>query len=147
MTVTTLDGAARTLVRAARFCGTRVLRPITGAAVPGKSYFPYVLVVTTDDLPGYQVHAVLGEVIVSLARTRNAFAEGVKSLRGGAYDPRAGEHLLRWRTEAVSRLGQAARKRGANAVLGMRFDHRDTGTLWVELCAYGTAVVVTKAAV
>jgi uncharacterized protein YbjQ (UPF0145 family) len=122
-----------------------VLLPVAGTSVPGKSYFHGVLVVTTDDLPGYQVHAVLGEVIVSLARTRNAFAEGVKSLRGGAYDPRAPQHLLRWRTEAVAELGRAARKRGANAVLGMRFDHRDTGTLWVEMCAYGTAVVVTKA--
>ncbi|GAA4714158.1 UPF0145 protein [Phytohabitans rumicis] len=103
-----------------------------------------MLVVTTDGLPGYQVHAVLGEVIVSLPRTRNAFAEGVKSLRGGAYDPRAGEHLLRWRTEAVARLGHAARQRGANAVVGMRFDHREVGTMWMELCAYGTAVVVTK---
>ncbi|GAA4463568.1 YbjQ family protein [Phytohabitans houttuyneae] len=118
---------------------------IAGMSASGKSYFLVVLVVTTDDLPGYHVHAVLGEVIVSLARTRNAFAEGVKSLRGGAYDPRAPQHLLRWRTEAVAELGRAARKRGANAVLGMRFDHRDTGTLWVEMCAYGTAVVVTKA--
>ncbi|BCB80744.1 YbjQ family protein [Phytohabitans flavus] len=121
-----------------------MLPPIALMFASGKSYFLGVLVVTTDNLPGYHVHAVLGEVIISMARTRNAFAEGVKSLRGGAYDPKAPEHLLRWRTEAVSKLGEAARERGANAVIGMRFDHRDTGTLWVELCAYGTAVVVTK---
>lgn len=103
-----------------------------------------MLVVTTNDLPGYEVRAVLGEVIVSLPRTRNAFAEGVKSLRGGAFDPRAGARLLRWRTDAVAHLGEAARRRGANAVIGMRFDHREVGTMWMELCAYGTAVVVSR---
>jgi uncharacterized protein YbjQ (UPF0145 family) len=128
-----------------RFCRTRGRLTFCSAPPSILSYFFGVLVVTTDDLPGYQVHAVLGEVIVSLPRTRNAFAEGVKNLRGGRFDPQAGEHLLRWRTEVVALLGQAARKRGANAVVAMRFDHREVGTMWMELCAYGTAVVVTKA--
>jgi hypothetical protein len=34
-----------------------------------------------------------------------------------------------------------ARNAGANAVLGMRFDHRVISESWVEICAYGTAVV------
>lgn len=103
-----------------------------------------MLVVTTDGLPGYRIHAVLGEVVISLPRTRNAFAEGVKSLRGGRFDPAASQHLLRWRTEAIEYLRAAARQRGANAVIGMRFDHREVGTTWMELCAYGTAVVVSR---
>jgi hypothetical protein len=36
----------------------------------------------------------------------------------------------------------AARRRGANAILGMRFDNRDITSMWVEIVAYGTAVVV-----
>jgi uncharacterized protein YbjQ (UPF0145 family) len=30
--------------------------------------------------------------------------------------------------------------------VGMRFDHREVGTTWMELCAYGTAVVVSPLA-
>jgi uncharacterized protein YbjQ (UPF0145 family) len=105
-----------------------------------------VLVVTMDHLPGYEIRAVLGEVVSSIARTRNPYREGVKNLRGGAYDPRAPENLTRWRTDAVAQLGEEARRIGANAVVGMRFDHREVGEMWMELCAYGTAVVILQAA-
>lgn len=101
-----------------------------------------MLVVTTDTLPGYEIRQVLGEVVSSMARTRNPYREGVKNLRGGAYDPMAPDNLTRWRTDSVSRLGEEARRLGANAVVGMRFDSRDCGEMWMEVCAYGTAVVV-----
>lgn len=101
-----------------------------------------VLVVTTDQLPGYEIRQVLGEVVSSMARTRNPYREGVKNLRGGAYDPMAPDNLTRWRTDSVARLGEEARRLGANAVVGMRFDSRDCGEMWMEMCAYGTAVVV-----
>lgn len=97
-----------------------------------------------DGLPGYEVRHVIGEVIASLPRTRNAFAEGVKSLRGGAAHPQAADHLYRWRAEALAKLGEAAQQMGANAVLAMRFEHREVGTMWMEMCAYGTAVVVAR---
>jgi uncharacterized protein YbjQ (UPF0145 family) len=104
-----------------------------------------MMVVTTEVLPGYEVQHVIGQVVASLPRTRNAYAEGVKQMRGGRFDPHAPEHLARWRNEAISRLGEEARRQGANAVLGMRFDTREVGTTWMELCAYGTAVVVVPA--
>ncbi|SCL38185.1 Uncharacterized conserved protein YbjQ, UPF0145 family [Micromonospora pallida] len=105
-----------------------------------------MLVVTTDTLPGYEIRQVLGEVVSSMARTRNPYREGVKNLRGGAYDPMAPDNLTRWRTDSVARLGEEARRLGANAVLGMRFDSRDCGEMWMEVCAYGTAVVVVARA-
>jgi uncharacterized protein YbjQ (UPF0145 family) len=105
-----------------------------------------VLVVTTDHLPGYEIMAILGQVVSSQARTRNPYREGVKNLRGGAYDPKAPENLTRWRTDAVAQLGEEARRLGANAVIGMRFDHREVGEMWMELCAYGTAVVAIQRA-
>ncbi|MFU8872330.1 YbjQ family protein [Micromonospora sp. SL4-19] len=101
-----------------------------------------VLVVTTDQLPGYEIRQILGEVVSSMARTRNPYREGVKNLRGGAYDPSAPDNLTRWRTDSVARLGEEARRLGANAVIGMRFDSRDCGEMWMEICAYGTAVIV-----
>lgn len=100
-----------------------------------------VLVVTTDQLPGYEIRQILGEVVSSMARTRNPYREGVKNLRGGAYDPMAPDNLTRWRTDSVARLGEEARRLGANAVVGMRFDSRDCGEMWMEICAYGTAVI------
>ena len=68
-----------------------------------------VLVVTTDQLPGYEIRQILGEVVSSMARTRNPYREGVKNLRGGAYDPMAPDNLTRWRTDSVARLGEEAR--------------------------------------
>ena len=39
----------------------------------------------------------------------------------------------------------AAERRGANAIIGMRFDHRGVTSAWNEVCAYGTAVLVASA--
>ena len=103
-----------------------------------------MLVVTTESVPGYQVHAVLGEVHGVKARQRNAYADGVKRLDGVA-NPKRDVALRQCRDDAVSELRRSAFARGANAVLGMRFDNRDINTSWSEICAYGTAVVVIPA--
>jgi uncharacterized protein YbjQ (UPF0145 family) len=108
-------------------------------------YAHFVLVVTTNDLPGFDVLEVLGEVFGTTARSQNSFIEGVKSLRGGA-NPRGPAHLANWRADAVDSMVEAARRRGANAVIGMRFDHRVVSDYWTEICAYGTAVVVARRA-
>ncbi|MFY1573867.1 YbjQ family protein [Verrucosispora sp. WMMD703] len=129
-------------VRAARFFSIRVGEQGSRWAAPRPASIGNVLVVTTDQLPGYEIRQILGEVVSSMARTRNPYREGVKNLRGGAYDPMAPDNLTRWRTDSVARLGEEARRLGANAVVGMRFDSRDCGEMWMEICAYGTAVIV-----
>jgi uncharacterized protein YbjQ (UPF0145 family) len=99
-----------------------------------------VLVVTLNDLPGYHIREVLGEVVGVTARPQNRFTEGVRSLDGSLSE--AGEqYLIAGRREAVERMAFHARNAGANAVLAMRFDHRVVSDTWVEICAYGTAVV------
>jgi len=99
-----------------------------------------VLVVTMENLPGYQLRAILGEVVGVTARPQNKFTEGARSLTGSL--SAAGEqHLVAGRREAVERMAYHAREMGANAVLAMRFDHRVISPSWVEICAYGTAVV------
>src|SRR3712207_516873 len=104
-----------------------------------------VLVVTTDILPGYEIRQVLGEVLGVLARPRNPFTEGVKALTGESVDPElSSATLMRWRQDAIARLAHQARERGANAVIGLRFDHRDITGAWGEICAYGTAVYVER---
>jgi uncharacterized protein YbjQ (UPF0145 family) len=99
-----------------------------------------VLVVTMNDLPGYHIRTILGEVVGVTARPQNKFTEGVRSLDGNLSD--AGEQLLvAGRREAVERMAFHARQQGANAILAMRFDHRVVSPAWVEICAYGTAVI------
>jgi uncharacterized protein YbjQ (UPF0145 family) len=89
----------------------------------------------------------MGAVLGVLARPRNPYAEGVKNLSGKSVDSEvSGAALTRWRQEAIARMAQQARERGANAVIGLRFDHRDITGAWGEICAYGTAVVIESVA-
>jgi uncharacterized protein YbjQ (UPF0145 family) len=102
---------------------------------------PAVLVVTTDVVPGYQVTSVIGQVVGSVARLSNAFTEGIRTM-DGQLNPHRGQDLAQWRTDAVNAMVEEARKKGANAVIGTRFDNRLISTAWAEICAYGTAVRV-----
>ena len=103
-----------------------------------------MLAVTIDNLPGYEVRKVLGEVLGTTARQQNAFMEGIRELSGGP-----GRNLpvvlRKWREDAIASMVEIAYRRGANAVVGMRFDHRAIGPTWTEICAYGTAVFVVRA--
>jgi uncharacterized protein YbjQ (UPF0145 family) len=103
-------------------------------------YDQFVLIVTTESLPGYELRAVLGEVLGVIAISRNPFAAGLRSPDGGA-GVEMSQYLVQMRAKAVTQMAHAARTRGANAIVGMRFDHRDITNVWMELCAYGTAVV------
>jgi len=103
-----------------------------------------MLVVTTESIPGYEVRAVIGEVVGVTARTNNQFIEGVKSLNG-RLNPQLVRLFTQIRQEAVARMVDAAERRGANAIIGMRFDHRGVTPAWNEICAYGTAVLVASA--
>lgn len=99
-----------------------------------------MLVVTTDDIPGYEIQQVLGEAIGVTGRTRNPYKEGVRKLHGGG-NPQLVKSLTQWRLDAVDQMVRHASGIGANAVVAMRFDHRNVTDMWAEICAYGTAVV------
>ena len=99
-----------------------------------------MLVVTTEGLAGYEIQSVLGEVLGVTACTRNPYVAGFRSLDGGQGAEMA-QVLVQSRASAITQMIQAAKRRGATAVVGMRFDNRDITGNWVELCAYGTAVI------
>ncbi len=103
-----------------------------------------MLIVTTESVPGYRVVELLGQVFGLTARTHNPYNEGVKALTG-ALNPQMSRALGHWREEAINEMAKAARRRGANAVIGMRFDNREISSAWAEICAYGTAVRVEPA--
>lgn len=101
-----------------------------------------ILVVTTNDVPGYEVMEVLGEVFGVLTRSRNVvsgFGASLKSIIGGEIGAYT-KLLSDSRIEAVERMKQAAAAKGANAVLMMRFDTGNIGGTMNEVAAYGTAV-------
>ncbi len=104
------------------------------------------VVVTTNDLPGYEVEQVIGEVFGVVVRARNVFSNigaQLRTLIGGEVGGYT-RLLTESRTQAVDRLREAARARGANAVLAMRFDCNEIADLMSEVAAYGTAVVVRE---
>jgi uncharacterized protein YbjQ (UPF0145 family) len=110
-----------------------------------------MMVVTTNDLPGWEIQRVCGEVFGLTVRSRNAFSQmgaGLKSMFGGELQGMT-RNLIDSRNEVMGRMLDHARAKGGNAVIGMRFDTSEMGDVWTELCAYGTAVVavpVTDAA-
>ena len=107
---------------------------------------PPIIVATTNDLPGYRVLQVHGEVFGITVRARNAFANVGASFRtmfGGEVKGYT-QLLSDSRLEAVERLRFAAAQVGGNAVVAMRFDTGEIADMMNEVAAYGTAVTVEK---
>jgi uncharacterized protein YbjQ (UPF0145 family) len=99
-----------------------------------------------NDLPGYQIDEVLGEVFGLTVRSRNIGSQlgaVVKSLVGGELKGMT-KMLQAGRQHATDRLVEEAEGKGANAVIAFRFDTSELGSSWTEICAYGTAVTVRK---
>jgi uncharacterized protein YbjQ (UPF0145 family) len=105
-----------------------------------------MLITTTNDLPGYEIEEVLGEVFGLTVRSRNVGSQigaGLKSIMGGELRGMT-KALVDSREQVIERLVAEAEARGGNAVLAMRFDTSEMGGTWTEICAYGTAVRVRK---
>ena len=104
-----------------------------------------MLISTANDLPGYEITEVLGEVFGLTVRSRNVgaqFGAGLKSMVGGELRGMT-KMLADSRTEAQDRLIEAAQARGGDAVLAMRFDASEF-QVGQEICAYGTAVKIRR---
>lgn len=100
---------------------------------------------TMNDIPGYEVTEVLGEVFGITVRSRHIGAQlgaGFKSLVGGELRGMT-KMLSDSRIAAQERLVEAAEAKGGNAVLAMRFDASEF-QVGQEICAYGTAVKITQ---
>ena len=105
-----------------------------------------MIISTMNDLPGYEVLQVHGEVCGLIVRARNAFSNFGASLRT-VFGGEVGGYtrlLLDSRVQAIERLKTAAREQGGNAVLAMRFDCNEIAGIMSEVAAYGTAVTVRK---
>jgi len=104
-----------------------------------------MLVVTTKDIPGYKIEAVIGEVMGLTARTMN-FSAGLnasfRAMSSGGEIPELTQLAYDSRNQVIDRMWQQCVQRGGNAVVRMRFITSSVTTSMSEVCAYGTAVVV-----
>jgi len=105
-----------------------------------------MIISTMNDIPGYSIEEVYGEVFGLTVRSRNIgsqFGAGLKSILGGELKGMT-KALVDSRTQVTERMVGEAEAKGANAIVAMRFDTSEMGSNWTEICAYGTAVRVRK---
>ena len=101
-----------------------------------------MLITTMNDIPGYEVDEVFGEVFGLTVRSRNIGSQigaSLKSIIGGELKGMT-KMLAEGREHATARLVEEAEAKGATAILAFRFDTSELGGTWTEICAYGTAV-------
>jgi uncharacterized protein YbjQ (UPF0145 family) len=109
---------------------------------PVGAYLEAMIISTMNDLPGYEIEEVMGEVFGLTVRSRNVGSQigaSFKSLVGGELKGMT-KMLAEGRDHATERLVEQAESKGANAILAFRFDTSELGNTWTEICAYGTAV-------
>jgi len=105
-----------------------------------------MLVVTTENVPGYRVVDIRGQCFGVVVRSRGLggnIMAGLRSIVGGEIDEYT-QLLEEARRHAVDRLVRNATAMGANAVLMMRFDSAEIGQTMSEIVAYGTAAVIER---
>lgn len=107
-----------------------------------------MLVVTTENISGYRVKEVKGQVFGLVVRSRGLAGNimaGLRSIVGGEITEYT-QLLEEARRHAVDRMVKNAHRMGANAVVMMRFDSSEMGQTMSEIVAYGTAVVLEPVA-
>ena len=105
-----------------------------------------MIITTMNELPGYDIEEVIGEVFGLTVRSRNVGSQvgaGLKSLVGGELKGMT-KMLAEGREHATQRLVEEAEGKGANAIVAFRYDTSELGSTWTEICAYGTAVRARK---
>lgn len=103
-----------------------------------------MLVVTTNDIPGFRIVRHLGLVRGLTVRSRSVVGNigaAIQIFFGGNISvyTRLAEHT---RQEAFDLLVEHAQSMGANAVVAMRYDANEIAAAVTEVLAYGSAVVI-----
>ena len=105
-----------------------------------------MLVATTNDLAGHRIVRHLGLVRGIVVRSRSIIGNvgaTLQSLFGGKLTIYVSLAETA-RQEAYDHLCEHAAQRGANAVIGMRYDANEIMDGITEVLAYGTAVVAEE---
>ncbi len=103
-----------------------------------------MLVVTTNDVPGYRIVKVLG-----LSRGLSVRSRSIVGNVGATFQILKGGNITIYtrlaetaRQEAYEMLVAQAAEMGANAIVAMRYDANEMASAVTEVLAYGTAVVI-----
>jgi uncharacterized protein YbjQ (UPF0145 family) len=105
------------------------------------------LVTTAFEIPGLRIVRSLGVVRGITVRSRSVignFGAGIQAIFGGNISIYT-ELCEQARKEAFDLLLAHAEERGANALIGVRYDANEISAGITEVLAYGTAVVVEAA--
>ena len=102
-----------------------------------------MLIVTMNDIPGYRVEAVLGEVMGMTVRSANIGQNFVASFRaiGGGEVNEYTQLVYDSRQQVMERMWQQAVQRGANAIISIDLEKQeikgpDGGTVTFEVDAF-----------
>ncbi len=105
------------------------------------------LVTTAFEIPGYRIVRNLGIVRGIVVRSRSLFGT-----IGGSLQTLVGGNITlftdlceKTREDAFALMLEHAKERGANAVVGMRYDANEVMNGVTEVLAYGAAVEVQRA--
>jgi len=102
-------------------------------------------IATTDGIAGQRTVATIGFVLGLAIRSRGLggnIMAGLDSLGNGSALHEYRDDLAAVRREAVAQMESDAHERGANAVVGVRFDTAEVGHDMSKIVAYGTAVLL-----
>jgi len=103
-----------------------------------------MIITTSDQIEGKTVINTLGLVKGSTIRARHLGKDIMAGLRGivGGEISEYTKMMAQAREEAIQRMVEDAEKKGANAIVGMRFSTSMIMQNAAEVLAYGTGVVV-----
>ncbi|AKI96896.1 heavy metal-binding domain-containing protein [Kosmotoga pacifica] len=105
-----------------------------------------MIVVTTDNVPGYEISEVLGIVIGNTVRSKHIgrdIGAAFKTLAGGEIKGYT-EMLTEARNIAIQRMVDEAEKMNADAIVAFRMGSSAVMSGAAEMVAYGTAVKLRK---
>ena len=103
-----------------------------------------MIVTTSDTVKGREISQTIGLVKGSTIRARHLGTDIMAGLRGmvGGEISEYTKMMAEAREEAIQRMIEDAEKKGANAVVGMRFGTSMIMQNAAEVLAYGTGVVL-----
>jgi uncharacterized protein YbjQ (UPF0145 family) len=104
-------------------------------------------IATVDQIAGHRTVATLGFVFGIAVRSRGIggnIMAGLGSLGNGSALAEYTDSLAAVRREAITQMETEAKRLGANAVAGVRFDTAAVGYDMSEIVAYGTALMIEQ---
>lgn len=97
-----------------------------------------------ESMPGFNIVQHIGLVEGSTVRAKNVgrdILSSIKNLFGGELESYT-DLMREARAEAETRMLESAKRKGANAVINIRFSTTSIADGASEVLAYGTAVIV-----